>query len=676
MSNIYEYLAQTLSVSAAALFLLILKRCFADKLSPRWQYGVWSLLALRILLPIDVSRNILLPIPLWIESFKSAAEAGIDSAWSGVYRPISLRHILPAPDGLPQSLSDWLFLVYAIGVMAMLISYAVRYGMLRNRLRRGRPLSPHTAARMETLCEVYGLKACRAVEVRGLKTAFVCGWLRPVLVLPEDTPVEDKILLHELLHLHYHDAAQNLFWCILRALHWCNPFLHFVFDRIGNDLESLCDQRVLERLDGEERRAYGAILLSMASEKYARMPATSSISNGGRNVARRIEAIVRFKQFPRGMALVSVCMTLVLAFPILAGTQDPMEGRDLTPDNPAAFARSMAMTRLNRCTTAAGALDTWAKGILWENGLFLAAASPIERQEALEAQMREQNNGAYGFLIDSGSELSMADTTGGYWLFNLEEHPDGRVSALLAFRVIRFPDGVSPEMDRLNAEIDSRPLSVGYVLFCVEAAPTPDGYAVTEIGERSLHAAPQEELSYENSGIPMLFTLEETGETGRVRVDVRTVHWVDDDIRRANVGLDSNVTFPVPMVPDADFSGHQVWTYAKYFYGENPDGALPEQSAGLQIIRLDSPEDSVDFPPPVEIGPEAWGSSSSSSGYASAFVRVSGDPYGCVMSGSGSGDRNSGSEWPLIPHRYAIRVFRDGKAAEDFLLEYKEDADA
>ena len=61
---------------------------------------------------------------------------------------------------------------------------------------------------------------------------------------------DEKVLLHELLHLKYHDAAWGLVICLFRCLHWCNPLLWYCADRAGNDLESLCDQRVLERLEG------------------------------------------------------------------------------------------------------------------------------------------------------------------------------------------------------------------------------------------------------------------------------------------------------------------------------------------------------------------------------------------------------------------------------------------
>ena len=57
MHNIWEFLLQTVSVTLVATLLLVMKHLFEDKLSPRWQYGIWSILALRILLPATTSRR-------------------------------------------------------------------------------------------------------------------------------------------------------------------------------------------------------------------------------------------------------------------------------------------------------------------------------------------------------------------------------------------------------------------------------------------------------------------------------------------------------------------------------------------------------------------------------------------------------------------------------------------
>ena len=45
-------------------------------------------------------------------------------------------------------------------------------------------------------------------------------------------------------------------------------------------METRCDQLVLEHLEGEERREYGHILLSMVNERFAKTPGTTCVNNG------------------------------------------------------------------------------------------------------------------------------------------------------------------------------------------------------------------------------------------------------------------------------------------------------------------------------------------------------------------------------------------------------------
>ena len=376
MSNIWEFLYQTLSVSLAAAVLLAVKWLLRDKLSPRWQYAVWGVLALRALIPASLGRSLVPQLALWTETAKSAAELGLDSAFTGPFELMSVAAPVPLAGGLPRSLTDWLFVLYAAGVLAALVWYAYRYARLRALLWRGREDAAVRAA-VDAAAEKYGLKPCRTVSVPGLKGAFVCGVIRPVLAVPEGEIPDGKVILHELLHLKYLDAAQNIFWCVLRALHWCNPFLQYVFNRVGNDMEALCDQRVLERLEGEERREYGSILLGMASDSYARAPGTSSISNGARNIARRIEAIARFKLYPRGMALVSVCTALILASTLLTGVKAEPAGRE-NPRTPAEALAAMTDARVFRCASVPAAIDSYVKGALLGNFYALASVSPAD----------------------------------------------------------------------------------------------------------------------------------------------------------------------------------------------------------------------------------------------------------------------------------------------------------
>jgi len=61
---------------------------------------------------------------------------------------------------------------------------------------------------------------------------------------------DEAVILHKLLHLKHRDLWAGWLTAALRCLHWCDPLLWLAFDKADNDREALCDQRVLERLEG------------------------------------------------------------------------------------------------------------------------------------------------------------------------------------------------------------------------------------------------------------------------------------------------------------------------------------------------------------------------------------------------------------------------------------------
>ncbi|MDE7262795.1 MAG: M56 family metallopeptidase [Oscillospiraceae bacterium] len=429
MRDIWAFLLQTLTASGVAALLLAVKAMFRDKLSPRWQFSAWGILAVMLMIPAGLGgRYVLVNWPLYVETAKSVL-TGEFGTLAKVTAPVPLPSLAPL-----HTVEDWLFFFYTAGAVLLLIRYVASYVCLRLALRRGIPAD---SAPIRAVAERYGLPTCPAVEVEGLPSAFICGIFRPVLALPAGTEADEKVLLHELLHLKYRDAFWGLVIAFFRCLHWCNPLLWLCANLAGNDLESLCDQRVLERLEGEDRRDYGRILLSMADEKYARAPGTSSMANGGRNIRRRIEAIARFKRYPKGMGLVSVCVGLVLAAPLLAGQR--AEAAD-------AYApvshqtQAMAAARTTWCTTYAGAFDTYAKAVLREHIPYRAMCAPLaEQNELAEAYRREAENRTWGWA-DAGLPCD-TNMSLGYYICNLTEVEEDVWEGWLAVTLVGPPEG-------------------------------------------------------------------------------------------------------------------------------------------------------------------------------------------------------------------------------------------
>lgn len=543
MDNLWSVLAQTLALSVTAAVLLAAKRLFLDKLSPRWQYGVWAILALRALLPAGLLGRTLVPGGrVVLEAARLQVELPLSSALTDPYGVTEVLAPVPLfPRGLPApgSITDALFYLYAAGVLALLLWFLLAYIRLRRSLRRGLSPGPEVLAQVEGVAARYGLTAPRRVVVLpGLESAFVCGPLRLVLALP-DRPVDDKVLLHELLHLRHGDVWAGVGVCALRCLHWCNPLIWYCCDRMQNDCEALCDQRVLERLEGEERRAYGVILLSMADGRYARAPGTSSMANGGRNIKARIQAIARFRRYPAGMALASGCVAAVLALTCLGGVSGAAE----VPGGTDRGALALAQAQLNRPTTVAGALDTYAKALLNDSPLYYAMVLPEEGREAV-----------WKDALVPYQEVELEDSP--FWTLGFHWH---RPSWLAEWSVMNLlPDGAEGYTGTLFFSPLSEDNTYGIVYQQVAVRPDGDFWTVEPLGDLTVRPDPNQEGIYlcPSSEAPYTTYVAETV-TLHVEVDVQLQLNVNNAIFSTSTDLPAWASTyqldPVPH-PDASFT--------------------------------------------------------------------------------------------------------------------------
>ena len=486
MENIWMFLQQTAAASLVALFLLILQRIFLDKLSPRWQYGVWLVLLLRLLVPAGFGgRPTVLDVTFWVETLRTRVELGLNSAYSTPFAASLPAAPVPLPPaGAPTSWTDWAFLIYCAGVVlwaAWFVAGAVRLSL---RVRDGVPVEGERRAAIEALAREQRLPMPRRiVECRWARTPFVVGVVRPALVLPMGWALDEKVVLHELLHLKYRDVWAGWLTTALRCLHWCNPFLWFVFDKTGNDRESLCDQRVLERLEGEDRRDYGRCLLAMADDKAVRTPGATTMANGARAVKARIEAIARFKRFPQGMGLVSGCIVLALSLSLVAGVPVSAAGTDdtvETPDggNPAI----LALAAQNRATTVAGALDAYGKALYhWYQrpgtGLLCAAmvTAPEDMPAVLAANAKVNEE-----RVEDWSLLEHWWQTGPVFRGLTADGGDGYLCQVFWFRDVEL----ASKNDPLWPEEDE-PWPTEYLCHTVHVQPDGGYWTVEKLAETS-----------------------------------------------------------------------------------------------------------------------------------------------------------------------------------------------
>lgn len=650
MLDIWGFLLQTLTVSGVAVLLLVVKALFRDKLPPKWQLAVWGVLGVVMLIPAGaLGRYNLFRWQIPVEIVKS---------WVGDYSFTRVIFPIPVITSVPDSFAEWVFAAYVTGVVAHLVKYAVSYVRLRLAVREGKAPSGERLARVARLASEQDVRLGRVVEARGLPSAFVCGVIRPTLVIPAGQELDDKVILHELFHLKNRDTLLSVIICTLRCLHWCNPLIAWCAERALGDVESRCDQLVLESLEGEERREYGRILLSMANERFSKTPGSTCINNGGGNISERIENIARFKKYPQGMRLVSICILILLVFPLAIGSQAASfhEIGD-------SVSLTLASARSTPCTTPAGAFDAYAKSVLDRNGYYRAMCAPEEEQADILCEMLSRDGREYP-LWDPGLD-EWADGQSGYYIYNLVHAGDDTYEGLLAVRLIYPPNGKPEEINMMYLAVQN--------------------VRVERQGVRWV-AIPLEDFRYIESriqtikwGCPELPGITYSGEASDFEIGItyQTVHTVDSTVKTQNDNFlfGSASYYDTTPVPNAEFTDAAYSQYVRSTYlgcDEDKDGitqialsVAPVHEGERRPTDLRDPLTELAKPS----GDEAFGSSSLGEMWMRKTLKPGWSSTITFNGGGGSADPTGDIE---SPEYFAADLYLNGERVANLDLRLRE----
>jgi beta-lactamase regulating signal transducer with metallopeptidase domain len=294
-------------VAVLALLAFVLIQVLRAWLTPRARCWIWGLVVLRLCLPVSLDApfslfNLLKPAiatraplppanpvapaipaptpaadarPLTAQPnpFPVSPVASLAPAES-INRPSPIQTTLP-PAATPTTPTiPWTtaaFLIWAIGALALLGRTAWLALRMHRTVASGVPSTSSTlASALDQARHLTGVRTpIRAVELAGISSPALYGFLRPTLLVPPDLerilePAQLRhVLLHECAHVRRHDIALNWLMAVLQALHWFNPAVWMAFARLRAERELACDEIALEASGKDESEAYGRTLLHL-----------------------------------------------------------------------------------------------------------------------------------------------------------------------------------------------------------------------------------------------------------------------------------------------------------------------------------------------------------------------------------------------------------------------------
>lgn len=333
-----QVFSMSLSGSLLILILILLRPLYRERFSKAWQYYVWLIVLLRLVIPYSPGFGLFNILFHQVPRTQGTAvtEAYVQSAPAdqpfSIIDPDEFRETVspaappptasghqigPAPDFWQAAGILWL-----IGALLFFTYKGLRYVCFAREIRGN--ARRVTQERLTGLCEKTGVemgigKMLPIYESPYVTSPMLMGIWRPAVFLPETVTRMDPVSLsyvfrHELTHFKRRDLFFKWFAELVVCMHWFNPLVYAMSGGINRLCELSCDEAVAKDLDTNDKRKYGGTLLLAVSESVGdrRSALTTTLCEDKRRLKERLSAILNAARKPKKVIFASVLAAVVL----------------------------------------------------------------------------------------------------------------------------------------------------------------------------------------------------------------------------------------------------------------------------------------------------------------------------------------------------------------------------
>ncbi|HEE9034903.1 TPA: methicillin resistance protein [Bacillus cereus] len=326
------------SIMASILVGLILciKVLFRNKLTPRWQYMLWIILIIRLVLPWSPdssysiysvltyknddafisSRN---PVANFLTQERIQELKDIDDTKvltkEDTYTSSSTKTVQAnkTQTGMNEKQDDKPIPFYTIciyiwltGVILLSVATFIMNRRLLLYIKKQPVITDEKIVQIFEKCkQSMSIQRNIPLLVAGkLSSPTVFGFIRPKLLLSGvhlkilDEQQLRYIFYHELAHIKRRDVGVNWLMHSLLILNWFNPILWYAYSCMREDQELACDALALTFIGHKEKLAYGHTIITLLEHysNYNQTPSLANLSGNKYALKRRILMIKKFNR--------------------------------------------------------------------------------------------------------------------------------------------------------------------------------------------------------------------------------------------------------------------------------------------------------------------------------------------------------------------------------------------
>ncbi|MFK4354263.1 M56 family metallopeptidase [Bacillus sp. RC92] len=340
LPHFFDWLIETSLMSSILVgFILCIKVLFRNKLTPRWQYMLWIVLMIRLLLPwspdssysiyslLSYSSSVSEVIPKNMPSTESIVNietnhtVELESNSETVTKNGEPEVNASAEQQTTFSLYKLALYVWLAGVIVLAVITFITNRRLYSYIKKQADITDEQVITVFNRCK-QSMKMKKAVSLRlagKIASPTVFSFFRPkVLLSKKHMKVLNEqqlqyVFYHELAHIKRNDVAVNWIMYSLLLLNWFNPILWYAYFCMREDQELACDAYALTFIDKEEQIAYGHTIITLLEHYSYQAPSLANLSRNKRTLKRRIVMIKKFQKKSYRLSLIGVIAIAAIA---------------------------------------------------------------------------------------------------------------------------------------------------------------------------------------------------------------------------------------------------------------------------------------------------------------------------------------------------------------------------
>lgn len=345
----YKIIYMSIIATFVGVTILIVKKMLKNQISPKWISRIWLVFIISLIIPIQIESPISIYnyIPInedlinysldeFIKTEEKSFQKNLNkemsenSEVSTETEDITLNFKTNTEEEKLNPITNnykirqFIPIIWGLIVISSIFAYILTYIVFEIKIRKYKSQNKKLETILNNCKDELNIKnKINLVQQDIIKVPALFGIFNVrILVNDNILKLSDEetkyVFIHELSHYKRKDNILNILITVLKVIYFFNPIIWISLNVIKNDLELATDELAMEKENRKIQKEYSKTLVKLSainSDKF--LIQTLCVSDGKKNLERRIDSMKKIEKFKENKKIVIVSVSIIVFIIVL-----------------------------------------------------------------------------------------------------------------------------------------------------------------------------------------------------------------------------------------------------------------------------------------------------------------------------------------------------------------------